>query len=168
MSQNTIIWFRRDLRLYDNAALFHALKDSNQVFPVFIFDIQILSKLKNKKDRRIEFILRSLAEIKKTLNENGSDLIVEMGDPELLIPKLITEYECNSLYINRDYEKYAQDRDQKISKVLLNQKVTTFTFKDQVLFESDEILTQSNNPYTVFTPYKNNHLKRLNEQGIQL
>ena len=107
-------------------------------------------------------------EIKKTLNENGSDLIVEMGDPELLIPKLITEYKCNSLYINRDYEKYAQDRDQKISKVLLNQKVTTFTFKDQVLFESDEILTQSNNPYTVFTPYKNNHLKRLNEQGIEL
>ena len=112
--------------------------------------------------------MRSLAEIKKTLNENGSDLIVEMGDPELLIPKLITEYKCNSLYINRDYENYAQDRDQKISKVLLNQKVTTFTFKDQVLFESDEILTQSNNPYTVFTPYKNNHLKRLNEQGIEL
>jgi len=65
MSQNAIIWFRRDLRLYDNTALFHSLKDSNQVFPVFIFDIQILSKLKNKKDRRIEFILRSLAEVKK-------------------------------------------------------------------------------------------------------
>ena len=106
MNQNTIIWFRRDLRLYDNAALFHALKDSNQVFPVFIFDTKILSKLKNKKDRRIEFILRSLAEIKKTLNENGSDLIIEIGDPELLIPKLIKEYKCNSLYINRDYEKY--------------------------------------------------------------
>ena len=168
MNQNTIIWFRRDLRLYDNAALFYALKDSNQVFPVFIFDTKILSKLKNKKDRRIEFILRSLTEIKKTLNENGSDLIVEMGDPEFLIPKLIKEYKCNSLYINRDYEKFAQDRDQTISKFLLNQKVTTFTFKDQVLFESDEILTQSNNPYTVFTPYKNNHLRRLNEQGIEL
>ena len=97
MNQNTIIWFRRDLRLYDNAAIFHALKDSNQVYPVFIFDIQILSNLKNKKDRRIEFILRSLAEIKKTLKENGSDLIVETGDPEFLIPKLITEYKCNSL-----------------------------------------------------------------------
>ena len=124
MNQNTIIWFRRDLRLYDNAALFHALKDSNQVFPVFIFDIQILSKLQNKKDRRIEFILQSLAEIKKTLNENGSDLIVEMGDPEFLIPKLITEYKCNSLYINRDYEKYAQDRDQIISKILLNKELS--------------------------------------------
>ena len=65
MNQNTIIWFRRDLRLYDNAALFHALKDSNQVFPVFIFDTQILSKLKNKKDRRIEFILRLLLRSKK-------------------------------------------------------------------------------------------------------
>ena len=86
MNKNSIIWLRRDLRLYDNAALFHALKDSNQVFPVFIFDIKILSELKNKKDRRIEFILRSLDEIKKSLNEKGSDLIVEMGDPESLIP----------------------------------------------------------------------------------
>ena len=135
MNQNTIIWLRRDLRLYDNAALFHALKVSNRVFPVFIFDTKILSKLKNKKDRRTEFILRSLAEIKKTLNANGSDLIVEMGDPKLLIPKLISEYKCNSLYINRDYEKYAQDRDRTISKILLNKKVTTLTFKDQVLFE---------------------------------
>ena len=81
---------------------------------------------------------------------------------------MITEYKCNSLYINRDYEKYAQDRDQIIYKILLNKKVTTITFKDQVLFESDEILTQSNNQYTVFTPYKNNYLKRLNEQGIEL
>ena len=153
MTQNTIIWFRRDLRLYDNAALFHALKDSNQVFPVFIFDTQILSNLQNKKDRRIEFILQSLAEIKKTLNENGSDLIVEMGDPKFLIPKLITEYKCNSLYINRDYEKYAQDRDQTISKILLNKKVTTFTFKDQVLFENDEILTQSHNPCLYIMSY---------------
>ena len=71
MNKNSIIWLRRDLRLYDNTALFHALKDSNQVFPVFIFDIKILSKLKNKKDRRIEFILRSLDEIKKSLNEKG-------------------------------------------------------------------------------------------------
>ena len=81
---------------------------------------------------------------------------------------MISEYKCNSLHINRDYEKYAQDRDRIISKILLNKKVTTLTFKDQVLFESDEILTQSKNPYTVFTPYKNNHLKRLNEQGIEL
>tara|TARA_B100000767_G_scaffold73028_1_gene69687 strand:+ start:1078 stop:2496 length:1419 start_codon:yes stop_codon:yes gene_type:complete len=168
MNQNAIIWLRRDLRLYDNAALFHALKDSNQVFPVFIFDKKILSKLKNKKDRRIEFILRSLSEIKKTLNENGSDLIVEMGDPEILIPKLFIEYKCKSLYINRDYEKYAQNRDHTISKILLNKNVMTFTFKDQVLFENNEILTQSNNPYTVFTPYKNNHLKKLNEQGIEI
>ncbi len=168
MNKNSIIWLRRDLRLYDNAALFHALKDSNQVFPVFIFDIKILSELKNKKDRRIEFILRSLDEIKKSLNEKGSDLIVEMGDPESLIPKLITEYKCKYLYINRDYEKYAKDRDNTISEILSNKEVTTFRFKDQVLFENNEILTQSNNPYTVFTPYKNNHLKRLNEQGIDL
>ena len=168
MNKNSIIWLRRDLRLYDNAALFHALKDSNQVFPVFIFDIKILSELKNKKDRRIEFILRSLDEIKKSLNEKGSDLIVEMGDPESLIPKLITEYKCKSLYINRDYEKYAKDRDNTISEILSNKEVTTLRFKDQVLFENNEILTQSNNPYTVFTPYKNNHLKRLNEQGIDL
>ena len=168
MNKNSLIWLRRDLRLYDNAALFHALKNSNQVFVVFVFDTHILDKLKNKKDRRIEFIHRSLAEIKANLNKNGSDLIVEKGKPESLIPKFITKYKCDSLYINRDYEKYAQDRDNLITKLLAKNQINTYTFKDQVLFEKDEIVTQSNKPYTVFTPYKNNHLKKLTEKGIHL
>lgn len=168
MKVNSIIWLRRDLRLYDNAALFHALKNSDQVFTVFIFDTHILNKLKNKKDRRIEFILKSLKEIKENLNKQGSDLIIEKGEPETLIPNLIKEYKCDSLYINRDYEAYAQERDNSITEILSKKQVKTFAFKDQVLFECDEILTQSNKPYTVFTPYKNNHLKKLNEEGIDL
>ena len=168
MNKNSLIWLRRDLRLYDNAALFHALKNSNQVYVVFIFDTHILNKLKNKKDRRIEFIHSSLSEIKEDLNRQDSDLIVEKGEPESLIPKLITKYKCDSLYINRDYEKYAQDRDNLIIKLLAKNQINTYTFKDQVLFEKGEILTQSNKPYTVFTPYKNNHLKKLAEEGIHL
>jgi len=168
MNKNSLIWLRRDLRLYDNAALFHALKNSNQVYVVFIFDTHILNKLKNKQDRRIEFIHRSLSEIKEDLNRQDSDLIVEKGEPESLIPKLITKYKCDSLYINRDYEKYAQDRDNLIIKLLAKNQINTYTFKDQVLFEKAEILTQSNKPYTVFTPYKNNHLKKLAEEGIHL
>ena len=168
MNKNSLIWLRRDLRLYDNAALFHALKNSNQVYVVFIFDTHILNKLKNKQDRRIEFIHGSLSEIKEGLNRQDSDLIVEMGEPESLIPKLISKYKCDSLYINRDYEKYAHDRDNLIIKLLAKNQINTYTFKDQVLFEKDEILTQSNKPYTVFTPYKNNHLKKLAEEGIHL
>jgi len=168
MNKNSLIWLRRDLRLYDNAALFHALKNSNQVYVVFIFDTHILNKLKNKQDRRIEFIHGSLSEIKEGLNRQDSDLIVEKGEPESLIPKLITKYKCDSLYINRDYEKYAQDRDNLIIKLLAKNQINTYTFKDQVLFEKAEILTQSNKPYTVFTPYKNNHLKKLAEEGIHL
>jgi len=168
MNKNSLIWLRRDLRLYDNAALFHALKNSNQVYVVFIFDTHILNKLKNKQDRRIEFIHSSLSEIKEGLNRQDSDLIVEMGEPESLIPKLISKYKCDSLYINRDYEKYAHDRDNLIIKLLAKNQINTYTFKDQVLFEKDEILTQSNKPYTVFTPYKNNHLKKLAEEGIHL
>ena len=168
MNKNSLIWLRRDLRLYDNAALFHALKNSNQVYVVFIFDTHILNKLKNKQDRRIEFIHSSLSEIKEGLNRQDSDLIVEKGEPESLIPKLITKYKCDSLYINRDYEKYAQDRDNLIIKLLAKNQINTYTFKDQVLFEKAEILTQSNKPYTVFTPYKNNHLKKLAEEGIHL
>ena len=168
MNKNSLIWLRRDLRLYDNAALFHALKNSNQVYVVFIFDTHILNKLKNKQDRRIEFIHSSLSEIKEGLNRQDSDLIVEMGEPESLIPKLISKYKCDSLYINRDYEKYAHDRDNLIIKLLAKNQINTYTFKDQVLFEKAEILTQSNKPYTVFTPYKNNHLKKLAEEGIHL
>jgi len=163
---NSLVWLRRDLRLYDHHALFQALKKSKSVYCCFIFDIKILEKLSNKNDRRIEFIWHALKEIKSDLNKLGSDLIVEVGDPKFLIPSLIYKYKCSALFLNKDYEKYAMDRDKKISDELQKNNIQTYKYKDQVIFEEKEILTQNNSPYTVFTPYKNNHLKKIFDEGI--
>ena len=146
---NSLVWLRRDLRLYDHNALFQALKNSKAVYCCFIFDIKILEKLSSKNDRRIDFIWHALKEIKADLNSLGSDLIVEVGDPVILIPSLILKYECSALFLNKDYERYAIDRDKKISDELLKYNIETYKYKDQVIFEEKEILTQSNSPYTV-------------------
>jgi len=111
---NSLVWLRRDLRLYDHNALFQALKNSKAVYCCFIFDIKILQNLSNKNDRRIDFIWHALEEIKADLNNLGSDLIVEVGDPVVLIPSLIDKYKCNALFLNKDYEKYAIRRDKKV------------------------------------------------------
>ena len=163
---NSLVWFRRDLRLYDHNALFQALKKSNSVYCCFIFDTKILDKLSNKSDRRIDFIWHSLKEIKLDLNKLGSDLIVEIGDPVLIIPSLIKKYKCQGLFINKDYERYAIKRDKQIFEILKTSKIESHEYKDQVIYEEKEILTQSNNPYTVFTPYKNNYLKKIFNEGI--
>ena len=163
---NSLVWLRRDLRLYDHNALFQALKNSKSVYCCFIFDSEILNELNNKIDRRIDFIWNSLKEIKTDLNKLGSDLIVETGDPVDIIPSLIKKYKCSALFINKDYEKYAINRDEKISKVLLKNNIQFNKYKDQVIFEEKEILTQNSTPYTVFTPYKNNHLKKIFNEGI--
>ena len=159
----SLLWLRRDLRLYDNAALYHALKGSNSVHCAFVFDLNILDALKSKTDQRVDFIYESLLQIKNQLNKFGSDLIVEHGDPKIIIPKLVEKYQCDAIYMNKDYEAYANKRDTEIIKKL---KIKSFQYKDQVLYEENEILTQSGNPYTVFTPYKNNYLKRVFFEGI--
>ena len=110
---NSLVWLRRDLRLYDHNALYQALKNSKSVYCCFIFDIKILDKLSIKNDRRIDFIWHALKEIKVDLISQGSDLIVEIGNPVILIPSLIKKYECSALFFNKDYEKYAIDRDKK-------------------------------------------------------
>jgi len=163
---NSLVWLRRDLRLYDHNALYHALIKSKSVYCCFIFDSNILNKLNNKNDRRIDFIWHSLKEIKTDLNKLGSDLIVEIGNPELIIPSLISEFKCSAIFFNKDYEKYAIERDEKISIVLNKNNIEVNKYKDQVIFEGKEILTQNNSPYTVFTPYKNNYLKKIFDEDI--
>lgn len=161
--KKSLVWFRRDLRLYDNAALFNALLESESVHCVFVFDSNILEALSNKEDQRVEFIWESILQIKNRLNQLGSDLIVKYGDPISLIPEIIATYDCAALYINKDYERYSHERDKAIIDRV---NIPTFQYKDQVLFEEKEILSQSGNPYSVFTPYKNNHLKKLFFEGI--
>ena len=162
-NQKALVWFRRDLRNHDHAALYHALKHSQQVYCVFVFDTDILDKLSNKQDRRVEFIWASLHELKASLQQHGSDLIVSHGKATDIIPKLAQQLNIDAVYTNHDYEPSAIARDQAVSEALAIDSVDFHTYKDQVLFEKDEILNQSGKPYAVFTPYKNAVLKKLND-----
>lgn len=157
-----IFWFRRDLRLDDNAALYHALHSGKPVLPIFIFDEIILSKLENKHDKRVDFIHRTLTELRLELRKLGSDLLVFHGTPLEVYEKLTSEYTVKSVFTNHDYEPYAQERDLEIA-ALLNEKGVSFqTFKDQCIFEKDELLKDDGKPYTVYTPYSKKWKAKLN------
>ncbi|HOX82292.1 MAG TPA: deoxyribodipyrimidine photo-lyase [Chryseolinea sp.] len=145
----TLFWFRRDLRLHDNAGLYAALKENKNVIPVFIFDTVILDKLEYQYDRRVEFIHQSLHILKTQLEELGSTLLVLHGDPIDLYSKLNPK----AVYTNHDYEPYAIRRDESIQKNLEKRNIVFKSYKDQVIFEKDEVVKDDGKPYTIFTPY---------------
>lgn len=148
-----ICWFRRDLRLHDQAALYHALKSSVAVVPVFIFDSNILNDLEDKQDRRVAFIHAALHDMQQQLAAMGSSLEVYHGTPQEVFAILLKRYRINAVYTNHDYEQYAIDRDTAIAALLQQHGATLHTFKDQVIFEKDEVVKDDGKPYTVFTPY---------------
>jgi deoxyribodipyrimidine photo-lyase len=153
MEDLTIFWFRRDLRLYDNHGLFKALSENHQVLPVFIFDTTILSKLEEKYDRRVDFIHQAIIDLKEKLNLLGSDIKCYYGQPLIIFKSLLVEYKIHAIYANHDYEHYGIERDFNVKNLLTENKVTFQTFKDQCIFEKDEITKDDGKPYTVFTPY---------------
>ncbi len=159
----SLVWFRRDLRDYDHAALYHALKNSAQVICAFVFDTDILTQLTNKQDRRVEFIWESVQELKTALQQQGSDLLVLHGKAVEEIPKLAARLAVDAVYGNHDYEPEAMVRDQAVAQSLTKAGISFHSFKDQVLFEKDEILTKSGTSFSVFTPYKNACLKTIND-----
>ncbi len=161
--QNSLVWFRRDLRDFDHAALYHALKSSQAVYCAFIFDTEILDKLTSKADRRVEFIWESVHELKAALQAHGGDLIVQHGSARELIPALALHLNIHAVFTNRDYEPNAVARDAEVTAQLANNNIDFHDFKDHVIFEKDEVLSLSNKPYSVFTPYKNAHLKKLDD-----
>ena len=161
--EKSLVWFRRDLRDFDHAALYHALKTSSQVFCIFVFDTEILDLLVNKQDRRVEFIWESVKELKAALQAKGGDLIVMYGKARELIPMYALQANIHAVFANRDYEPSAVARDAEVAAKLAQNNIEFHSFKDQVLFEKDEILSLSNKPYSVFTPYKNAHLKKLDD-----
>jgi len=163
----SLVWFRRDLRDYDHAALYHALKNSEQVFCLFIFDTEILDQLKDKADRRVEFIWQSLKELKAAFQKHGGDLIVDYGIAKELVVKQAQKLDVEAVFSNRDYEPKAVARDVDVAEKLSKLNIEFHQFKDQVLFEKDEVLTQQGKPYGVFTPYKNAHLKKLDDYFLQ-
>lgn len=159
----SLVWFRRDLRDYDHAALYHALKASQQVYCTFIFDTEILNQLTNKADRRVEFIWESVKELKASLQKNGGDLIVLHGSATNEIPQLALTLEVQAVFTNHDYEPSAITRDNKVAQQLQTNSINFHHYKDQVIFEKDEVLTMAHKPYSVFTPYKNMWLKNVND-----
>lgn len=166
MYDTALLWLRRDLRLHDNAALYHAARVARQVVVVFIFDSEILQALP-RHDRRVEFIWESLREIKYALEAQGSSLIVRHGLPVALIPQLAAQYQAEAVYCNRDYEPLAMQRDAAVAEQLSAAGRHLHSYKDQVIFECDEVLTQAGTPFEVYTPYKNAWLKKLTAFYLQ-
>jgi deoxyribodipyrimidine photo-lyase len=162
--KRALCWIRRDLRLHDHHALFHALKNAEEVYVVFIFDSVILDKIHNKNDPRISFIMDSLKEIEKALQKKGSSLLVRYGNPVEEIPKLVRELKIEGLFFNRDYEPYAKARDAEVGRQLQKDNVQVSHYKDHVFYEKEEILNGSQEVYKVFTPYKNKWLETFHAQ----
>lgn len=166
MNLTALHWFRRDLRLADNMALATALADSDRVFCVFVFDSEILDTLPSRADRRVEFIWHSLAELEIELRRQGGSLLVLHGRASLEIPCLAKRLEVDAVYTNRDYEPATMTRDREVGQSLMESGIAFRTFKDQVIFEQDELLSQQGRPFTVFTAYRNAWLKQL--PGVSL
>jgi deoxyribodipyrimidine photo-lyase len=146
-------WFRRDLRLDDNTGLYHALKSGRPVIPLFIFDKNILNNLSDRRDKRLLFIYNALLEIGKNLKHYSRNLAIYHGKPLDIWQQLLTQYEIEAVYANHDYEPYACRRDSEIESLLMKKGVVFKRYKDQVIFEKDEVLTANGRPYTVYTPY---------------
>ncbi|SNS02222.1 deoxyribodipyrimidine photo-lyase type I [Methylobacillus rhizosphaerae] len=163
----SLVWFRRDLRDYDHAALYHALKHAAPATCVFVFDTDILDTLTNRQDKRVEFIWESVRELKHALQQQGSDLLIRHGRAVEEIPKLACALGVESVYCNHDYEPACIARDKSVQQALASHNITFHSFKDQVIFEQDEILTKSGTPFSVFTPYKNAWLRTLNDFYLQ-
>lgn len=150
-----VFWFRRDLRLDDNAGFKAALQGDLPVLPIFIFDTEILEKLP-EDDARVTFIFETLQQMRNELQEeHASSIAMFHGLPKEIFEDLISDYEIKKVFTNRDYEPYAKERDKEIAKLLLKNDIEFLDYKDQVIFEKDEVVKKDGDPYVVYTPYKN-------------
>ena len=164
----TIFWFRRDLRLYYNAGLYRALKESGHpVLPLFIFDRKILDQLPDQDDARVTFIHQAVQQLKEELEEQGSSLITKFDTPLNAFKQLTEEHPIAAVYLNTDYEPYARDRDRDIETLLQEKGIAFRSFKDHVVFEKNEVVKADQKPYTVFTPYKRAWLDQLAKNNIK-
>ena len=159
-------WFRRDLRLQDNRGLLRALESGNSVLPVFIFDRSILDKLEDRDDARVTFIYDRLEALDLELQKFGSRLLVGYGEPLTVWKNWMKEFGFEGVYCNRDYEPYAIQRDHMVAGWLREQGVTFQSYKDQVIFERDEVVKPDGTPYSVFTPYSRKWRNRLVEDPM--
>ena len=154
-----VFWFRRDLRFDDNTGLLAALAQNDSVLPLFIFDELIINEL-SPDDPRIGFIYESLKDLDKKLKKYGSGIQVMKGDPLEIWKEILKKEKVSKVYSNKDYEPYARKRDKMVEDMLDQASVDFYQFKDQVIFEKGEIVKDNQEPYHVFTPYKNKWLKK--------
>lgn len=166
ISMNTaLVWLRRDLRLTDQAALSAALAQARRVACVFVFDPALLEPLP-RQDRRVEFILASLAEFDSRLRQAGGGLWTLHEPPETAIPLLARELRADAVFANEDYEPAAIARDLSVQQTLVADGRRWLGFKDQVIYSRSELLTGAGRPYSVFTPYKRSWLAKLDERAL--
>lgn len=168
MTTSALVWLRRDLRCDDHAALYHALRRYQRVYCAFVFDTDILNGLHSREDRRVEFIHESAVELHQTLKQlalesgaPGGGLIVRHGTAQECIVQLAQDLAVQEVFANRDYEPQAMARDQRVAQALLERGIAFSDYKDHVLLDRDEVLTQQGKPYSVFTPYKRAWLQKL-------
>ncbi len=159
----SIFWFRRDLRLSDNTALNQALQGPFPVLPLFIFDSNILDMLESRQDARLTFIYDEVLKLYKQFSANGFTMLIKLGAPLEVFKLLCQEFNVAAVYTNRDYEPYAKERDQQLGSMLESRGSRLLDFKDQVIFDRNEILNGSGEAYKVFTPYSKKWLQKLYE-----
>lgn len=161
-----VFWFRRDLRLDDNVGLFEALSDG-ETLPIFIFDPNILAELP-KDDARVSFISELLEKIQKQLKAEKKSLAVFHDEPEKVFQKLTKEHKIKAVFTNHDYEPYAKKRDTEIEKFLNSKEIAFHTFKDQVIFEKDEIVKDDGKPYVVYTPFSKKWKEKFSKESVKI
>ncbi|MGA1226592.1 MAG: cryptochrome/photolyase family protein [Tamlana sp.] len=163
-----IFWFRRDLRLDDNIGFYEALKSDYPILPIFIFDSEILEKLP-EDDARVTFIYNVLQKMRSKLQDAyDSSLAMFHGKPMEIYKQLVKDYDINCVYTNHDYEPYSKKRDEEIKAFLEKQDVGFKTFKDQVIFEKDEVLKNDGDPYVVFTPYMKTWKEKFKTHNLEI
>lgn len=168
MEKVSIFWFRRDLRLEDNRGLYHAYTQEKNVLPLFIFDREILDDLEDKTDARVTFIHQQIQRLSQELEAFGSSILVKYGKPLEVYQELTEKYDILNVYTNRDYEPYGISRDLEVKKLLDTKGIQFLDFKDQVIFEKEEIVNGSGDFYKVFTPYSRVWLDKFQKATIQL
>ena len=165
--KKTIFWFRRDLRLHDNAGLYYALKEQKNVLPLFIFDTNILDKLEDKKDARVDFIHGEILRLQEEMEAEKGTMLVKYGKPADIWKKLLEDHDIVAVYTNHDYETYAKKRDAAVKKLLDKKEIPFHTYKDHVIFEKSEVVKSDGDPYVVFTPYSKIWKEKLNSRMVK-
>ncbi len=149
----SVFWFRRDLRIEDNKGLIEALKGDYPVLPIFIFDPNILEDLP-VNDARVSFIFDVVQKIRiQFQKEHNGVMGLFHDDPMTVFKKIKETYDIQAVYTNTDYEPYARQRDGELKEYFSSQKISFYGFKDQVIFEKNEVVKENGDPYVVYTPY---------------